>query len=149
MASDNEEEILMHLKELSALMMDSINGFKYVTEKVKENKLNDFFNNCQKESYKIWEDINFEIMLRKGDVKTKGTIKGAVNHLWLKIKTDIVHTNLEYVLNNILACEDFNINRYKQVLNSDLPTDLEKKLSNHLQILNSRLHNIEKMASKN
>lgn len=139
----------MHLKELSALMMDSINGFKYITEKIKENKLNDFFNNCQKESYKIWEDINFEIMLRKGDVKTKGTIKGAVNHLWLKIKTDIVHSNLEYVLNNILACEDFNINRYKQVLNSNLPPELEKKLSKHLGILNARLLSIEKLASSN
>jgi hypothetical protein len=86
-------------------------------------------------------------MLRKGDVKTKGTIKGAMNHLWLKIKTDIVHSNLEYVLNNILACEDFNIGRYKQVLDNDLPSPLQKKLHSHLNILTNRYRSIEKMAA--
>jgi uncharacterized protein (TIGR02284 family) len=140
-------EILIHLKELSALMMDSINGFKHVSESVKEEELKNYFIKCERESSKIWDDLNFEIMLLRGEAKTNGTIKGAVNHLWMKIKIDIVHSELQSVLKNILLCEEYNINRYKQVLEEELPGPLKDKLDSHVAILDSRFKHLEQMAS--
>lgn len=141
-------EILIHLKELSALIMDSVNGFRYVVESVKDEELKTYFTQCEKESSEIWNDLNAEIIRLHGEARTNGTIKGAVNHLWLKIKTDIVHSELQSVLKNILLCEEYNLNRYKQVLDDELPTDLRNKLEAQVVVLTARFRRLQQMAGK-
>jgi uncharacterized protein (TIGR02284 family) len=142
------KNILMDLEQLSALQMDSINGFKMVSERVKDSKLKIFFKSCEEESAKMWEEINTEILKHEGHIKEKGTLKGAINHLWMKLKADALHTDLASVLKNIETCEELNINRYKQVLSNDMPEPTKIKLEHHLNALNMRFNFISSLIQR-
>ena len=146
-----KNELLIDLEELSALQMDSINGFKQLIERIEEPLLQDFLKKGEEQSMLLWMEINAEIIALQGEIKTKGTLKGAVNHLWMKLKTDILHSDLEKVLENIKICEEFNISRYKTVLQDKPPELLALKLQKHLQMLSARLSDLillqEKLAS--
>ncbi|MCE3278973.1 MAG: NAD-dependent aldehyde dehydrogenase [Bacteroidetes bacterium] len=137
-----KRNLLIDLEELSALQMDSVNGFKQIKEKIEDNRLKEFIVLCHEQSTLLWNEINEEIINLQGEIKTKGTIKGAINHLWMKLKTDLVNSDLKNILENIKVCEEFNITRYKSVLSSRLPQHIKIKLQKHLQILSLRLNDL-------
>jgi uncharacterized protein (TIGR02284 family) len=139
---DTNDELLIDLEELSALQMDSMNGFKQIGEKIEDQRLKEFISISEEQSTMLWTEINEEIINLQGEVKTRGTLKGAINHLWMKLKTDIVHTDLKNILENIKTCEEFNITRYKSVLSAQLPYHIKSKLQKHLNILNLRLNKL-------
>jgi uncharacterized protein (TIGR02284 family) len=143
-----QKEILIDLEELSALMMDSINGFKQLAERVENEDQKQFFIQSGKESTDLWNEINKEIEKNDGSIKTKGTVKGAINHLWMKVKVDIIHTNLNNVLDNIEICEKFNINRYEQVMKNDLPQNIHSMVERHHNVLTTRLQKIDLLRVK-
>jgi uncharacterized protein (TIGR02284 family) len=137
-----KRELLIDLEELSALQMDSVNGFKQISEKINDNRLKEFIVMSHQQSTKLWNEINEEIINLQGEIKTKGTLKGAINHLWMKLKTDVVHSDLRNILENIKMCEEFNITRYKSVLSARLPHPIKIKLQKHLKILSLRLNDL-------
>lgn len=130
-------EHLIHLKELSSLMMDSIKGFRQIADRTKNEKLKSFYCSCEHQSLAMWEDLNAEIFALGGEIDTKGTLKGAINHLWLRMK-EVVTNDKFKILKNVLFCEEFNIARYRQVLSEDLPPEVEKKLQKHYEVLTTR-----------
>jgi uncharacterized protein (TIGR02284 family) len=139
---EGSKELLIDLEQLSSLQVDSINGFKYLVEEIKEDALKNFFAKSEEQSTALWNEINDEIIKLQGDIKTKGTLKGALNHLWMKLKTDIANSDLSSLLTNIEACEEFNRSRYKQILAGELPGNIKMILQKHLDILNVRMETI-------
>jgi uncharacterized protein (TIGR02284 family) len=142
------KDILMDLEQLSALQMDSVNGFKMVSERVDDSRLKLFFKACEEESLKMWEELNNEIVTHDGTIKEKGTLKGAINHLWMKLKADALHADLSSIVKNLRICEELNIERYKQVLANEMPESTKTKLETHLQALTVRIDSISSMARK-
>lgn len=130
------------MEELSALQMDSINGFRQLAERIEDVKIREFLIESKKQSTILWDEINTEIEILRGDIKTQGTLKGAINHLWMKLKSDILHSDIPKILENLKLCEEFNISRYKSVLNEHIPQAIKMKLENHLHTLNARLNSL-------
>jgi uncharacterized protein (TIGR02284 family) len=133
---------LIDLEELSALQMDSINGFRQLAERVENPEFKLFFTDNESQSKLLWEDLNKEIIKMNGETKTQGTIKGAINHLWMKLKSDVINSDLENLLDNIEICEEFNISRYKSILSSEPPDHIRELLLRHLGILTPRISRI-------
>lgn len=144
---ETKTEQLIHLKELSSLMMDSINGFKQIAETTPEKELQTFFFTCENQSLLMWEELNVEIMALGGESATKGTLKGAINHLWLRMK-EVVTDDLNKILKNIIFCEEFNLARYKEVISDSFPQPLLNKLTSHIAILTERIKTLEQIRDK-
>lgn len=125
--------------------MDSINGFKELVKRISDPSLRDFLLKSEQQSVALWKEINDEIIKQEGEIKTQGTIKGAINHVWMKLKTDIVHSDIPTVLKNIQFCEEFNIERYKSTLSDNLPVHIKEILEKQLVILISRADRLEKL----
>ncbi|MDF2438142.1 MAG: hypothetical protein K0Q95_2518 [Bacteroidota bacterium] len=142
---ESNTKLLIDMEELSALQMDSINGFKQLAERIEHAYVRTFVLESEKQSTLLWQEINAEIESLHGDIKTQGTLKGAINHLWMKLKADVIHSDLPKVLENIKICEEFNISRYQSVLSEKLPPQIKLKLLKHLDTLNSRLKTLIKL----
>lgn len=142
---NNHKEILIDLEELSGLLKDSINGFQQSAERFDDEHLKKYLNKCSIESTGLWKEINEEITKLQGEIKTKGTLKGAINHLWMKLKADMELSDHAGLLKNIELCENFNINRYEHILKISLPPNIESLLKRHHSKLTSRLEEIRIM----
>lgn len=142
---DPERNILIDLEELSALIIDSIKGFEHLVKKIEEGPLKEFFRKCEIESEEIWEELTQEILNNKGEVKAKGTMKGAINHIWMKLKSDVFQQDLKEILKNIEYCEEFNLSRYEHVLKNDMPDPIRKILRRHHSMLRTRKEEIKRL----
>jgi uncharacterized protein (TIGR02284 family) len=137
---DPNKSLLIDLEELSALQMDSINGFKELGKKNTEFSAIEEFVRCSHfESIKIWEELNAEIIKLKGETKDQGTLKGAINHLWMKLKKDLLLKDMSSILENIKVCEEFNLERYKKILSDNLPENIRLLLTKHKEKLEARI----------
>jgi uncharacterized protein (TIGR02284 family) len=141
----NDSNIQNDLEELAALQMDSVNGFKQVLQKEFEKSLSDFFNQCLIVSQQMLDELNAEILNLGGDPKKKGTIKGAINHLWMNLKSETVLCDLKCVLKNIELCESINIDRYQQVIADTSDERIKSQLKRQLETLTQRLRKISSM----
>ncbi len=139
---DEDKKILIDLEQLSALQMDSINGFEQLSGQVENPAVKYFLVNSHKQSVGFWNDLNKEIEIYHGEIKDKGTIKGAINHLWMKLKKDILHSDLDSVLENIKLCDEFNVKCYEAILDGELPSAINIMLANQLDSLKKRIDEI-------
>jgi uncharacterized protein (TIGR02284 family) len=134
-----QHPVLMHLQQLAAMQVDSTTGFHQISERVKHSQLQDFFKKCSLDSQRMLDDLNAAIIRHNGDTKNRGTLKGALNHLLMKLKADLVAADLPDLLKNIEFCEEFNMARYSQVLGDNIPEKEREILEQHVAILRLRL----------
>jgi uncharacterized protein (TIGR02284 family) len=135
------KESLFHLRDLSAMQMDSISGFQYIEEKCKDNSHKNLFKKFGKESLGMWEELNAEIINRGGIISTQGSLKGAINHLWMKMKNNF-NGDISTILESIVDCETINLHRYKHALEAK-DIHLNKLLSQHILLMETRLEIIK------
>jgi uncharacterized protein (TIGR02284 family) len=125
------------------LQVDSLNGFKQASEKVNDLQIKQVFKTNENLSLEMRNELNSEILRLGGEVKTKGTIKGAVNHIWMNLKAEVGHEQFGNFLKNIIFCEEFNIDRYEHVIAHDMPPGIKVLLNDHLETLNARVKTLK------
>lgn len=134
-----QDPLLMHLRELAALQVDSATGFQQIAERVQQPALQDFFKKCSADSQLMLTELNKAIEKHAGEKRESGTLKGALNHLLMRLKADIAAADLPELLKNIEICEELNLSRYKQVLNDQIPEEERELLQQQMALLKTRL----------
>lgn len=134
-----QHPVLVHLRELAALQVDSVNGFKQIAERVPQTALQDFFKKCGQDSERMVGELNGAIARYAGEAKHKGTLKGALNHLLLRLKADLAAADIPDLLSNIEICEELNLARYRHVLSDQLPAEERQLLEQQMYLMTTRL----------
>jgi uncharacterized protein (TIGR02284 family) len=138
----NHKELLIDLEELSALMIDSVNGFEIAEEKTEHEPLKRFLSKSKLQSELIVNELNELIIKHEGEIKTKGTLKGAVNHLWMRLKSQLDLPDQKTFLESLETCEQFNLERYEHILKNRHPEHIESIFKRHHSTLVKRIKEI-------
>ncbi len=115
-------EVSKKLNELLEKNYDAEKGYKLAAEKVKDERLKNFFSERAQERYDFGHELKSEIS-NFGENPDKGTsIKGDVHRSWMNLKTSLSNDKDEAVLEEAVRGEKAAVEEYEAILKeSDIP----------------------------
>ncbi|QYA25138.1 PA2169 family four-helix-bundle protein [Gramella sp. MT6] len=115
-------EVSKKLNELLEKNYDAEKGYKLAAEKVKDERLKNFFSERAQERYDFGHELKSEIR-NFGENPDKGTsIKGDVHRSWMNLKTSLSNDKDEAVLEEAVRGEKAAVEEYEAILKeSDIP----------------------------
>ncbi|PTX45308.1 uncharacterized protein (TIGR02284 family) [Christiangramia gaetbulicola] len=115
-------EVSKKLNELLEKNYDAEKGYKLAAEKVKNERLKNFFSERAQERYDFGHELKSEIR-NFGENPDKGTsIAGDVHRSWMNLKASVSNDKDEAVLEEAIRGEKAAVEEYEAIIKeSDIP----------------------------
>jgi uncharacterized protein (TIGR02284 family) len=133
------KEVSEKLNSLLTKNYDAEAGYKLAKEKVDSTRLQNFFDEQQKERYNFGHELKEEIRSFGEEVDKGTSIKGDVHRTWMNIKSTFTSNNEEAILEEAVRGEKTAVEEYNSIINeTTLPPSTKNVLTKHRDnILNS------------
>jgi uncharacterized protein (TIGR02284 family) len=133
------KEVSEKLNSLLTKNYDAEAGYKLAKEKVDSTRLQNFFDEQQKERYNFGHELKEEIRSFGEEVDKGTSIKGDVHRTWMNIKSTFTSDNEEAILEEAVRGEKTAVEEYNSIINeTTLPPSTKNVLIKHRDnILNS------------
>lgn len=139
-----KEEMGEKLNELLEKSYDAEKGYKKAAEKVKNDRLKDFFRQKALEREMFIKELREEITGYGQVPEEGGSTTGAMHRTWMDMKTALSGENEEAVLEESLKAEKAALDDYEEITKeTDLPPTLSSKLNRQKKHIQNSINNVK------
>lgn len=139
-----KEEMGEKLNELLEKSYDAKKGYKKAAEKVKNDRLKDFFRQKALEREMFIKELREEITGYGQVPEEGGSTTGAMHRTWMDMKTALSGENEEAVLEESLKAEKAALDDYEEITKeTDLPPTLSSKLNRQKKHIQNSINNVK------
>ena len=139
-----KEEMGEKLNELLEKSYDAEKGFQKAAEKVKNDRLSDFFRQKTQERQMFIKELREEIAGYGQVPDHGGSATGSMHRAWMDMKTALSGDNEEAVLEESLKGERAALKDYKDITTeTDLPPSLSSKLNRQQRHIQNSINNVK------
>jgi uncharacterized protein (TIGR02284 family) len=137
-------EIVNVLKGLVEICKDGQQGYKDAADDIKDEELAKIMLNYSNQREKFAFEIRDIIVSFGSQADMLGNTFGVVHRLWMDIRFGIAGNGTEAIFRECLRGEKAALRRYRDVLKSDLPEDIHKKVTRQYEEINEAHENIKR-----
>lgn len=133
------KEVSDKLNDLLTKNYDAEAGYKLAKDKVDSTRLQNFFEEQQKERYNFGHELKEEIRSFGEEVDKGTSVKGDMHRTWMNIKSTFTSDNEEAILEEAVRGEKTAVEEYNSIISeTTLPPSTKDVLTKHRDnILNS------------
>lgn len=138
------EEMGEKLNELLEKSYDAEKGYKKAADKVKNDRLKDFFKQKTQERKMFIKELREEIAGYGQVPEEGGSTTGTMHRTWMDMKAALSGDNEEAVLEESLKGEKAALEDYKEITTeTDLPPTLSSKLNRQQKHIQNSINNVK------
>ncbi|WP_081210652.1 ferritin-like domain-containing protein [Salegentibacter sediminis] len=139
-----KEEMGEKLNELLEKSYDAEKGFQKAAEKVKNDRLSDFFRQKSQERKMFIKELRDEIAGYGQVPENGGSSTGSMHRTWMDLKTALSGDDEEVILQETLKGEQAALEDYKDITTeTDLPPSLNSKLNRQQRHIQTSINNVK------
>lgn len=139
-----KEEMGEKLNELLEKSYDAKKGFQKAADKVKNDRLRDFFRQKAQERKMFIKELREEIAGYGQVPEEGGSTTGSMHRTWMDMKTALSGDNEEAVLEESMKGEKAALEDYKEITTeTDLPPTLSSKLNRQQKHIQNSINNVK------
>lgn len=139
-----KEEMGEKLNELLEKSYDAEKGYKKAADKVKNDRLKDFFKQKTQERKMFIKELREEIAGYGQVPEEGGSTTGTMHRTWMDMKAALSGDNEEAVLEESLKGEKAALEDYKEITTeTDLPPTLSSKLNRQQKHIQNSINNVK------
>ncbi len=133
------KEVSQKLNDLLTKNYDAEAGYKLAKDKVDSTRLQNFFDEQQKERYNFGHELKEEIRSYGEEVDKGTSLKGDMHRAWMNLKSTFTSDNEESILEEAIRGEKTAVEEYNTVISeTTLPPSTKNVLTKHRdKIVNS------------
>lgn len=140
-------------KQISALntiittLYDGENGFKECAQAIDNTALATRFSNLAKQRYDFGHEVKAMIKQLGGEVDKGGSTLASVHRAWIDLKSAILSSDEEVILNECVRGEESAQKTYQEVIdNSELSMDDKGVLRRQLDYITASLNEMRRLS---
>ncbi len=140
----SNKEIISMLEGLVEICKDGQQGYKNAADDIKDKELKKMLMDYSVQREKFIYELQ-RIMKSLGaqvEFSGPGTILGVLHRRWMDIKFGLAGNNAEAIFRECLRGENGALQRYREVLKSDLPADIKTVVNKQAEEIQEAYDNI-------
>lgn len=138
-----KKEIASEMNRLLELLHDSHDGYHESVKEVQDIKMKSLFNELADIRQRMIKELQTILATLGIKPEVTGSMLAAAHRLFLDLKSMVTGGDVDAIVAEIKRGEAFTLERFKEALNTDLPTELKAIVQRYLSEIESNLATIE------
>lgn len=140
------EQFCEDLNDVIEYLYDSHNGYKEASDDVENAEMKSYFEKAASTRLRMIDELKAEVRAAGEEPKDSGSISGMAHRMFVNLKsmlTNMVNGNdVKSVVEEVKRGESFTLDKYKEVLQHDLPVNIKTLFERQMNEIQSEVSGI-------